>query len=141
MFLTCSPALIEWHCRENGWNAQDYGPQTLEASLPQQTMVVTRVQVCRSHDEREDPWPRMEKGCDKDQAKSLDDRGVVGCLLDIDIWQRGTTRLVQDGIMVKGLAPKPLYPLRYHVNPRCDFSDLEKGLPWRTVQDEFSKHR
>ena len=27
------------------------------------------------------------KGHEKDQAESLDDRGVVGYLLDIDIWQ------------------------------------------------------
>ena len=44
----------------------------------------------------------------KDQAKSLDDRGAVGYLLDTDIWQSGTTRIMQDGIVVKGLAPKPL---------------------------------
>ena len=60
------------------------------------------------------------KGRDKDQAKSLDDRGAVGYLLDIDIWQSGATRIMQNGIVVKGLAPKPLDPLRYHVtvNPR-----------------------
>ena len=39
---------------------------------------------------------------------SLDDGGAVGYLLDIDIWQSGATRITQDGIVVKGLAPKPL---------------------------------
>ena len=58
------------------------------------------------------------KGHDKDQTKSLDDRGAVGYRLDIDIWQSGTSRIMQDGIVVKGLAPKPLDPLRYHINPR-----------------------
>ena len=38
------------------------------------------------------------KSHDKAQAKSLDDRGSVGYLLDIDIWQRGTTRIMQDGV-------------------------------------------
>ena len=42
----------------------------------------------------------------KAQAKSLDDRGSVGYLLDIDIWQSGTTCIMQDGVVVKGLAPK-----------------------------------
>ena len=79
------------------------------------------------------------KGHDKDQAKSLNDSGVVGYLLDIDIWQSGTTRIMQDGMVVKGLAPKPLDPLRYHVNPWCDLNELEKVMPWRIVQDEFGK--
>ena len=78
------------------------------------------------------------KGHDKDQAKSHNARGAMGYLLDIDIWQSGTTRIMQDGIVVKGLAPKPLDPLRYHVNPRCDLHELEKGMPWRAVQDEFT---
>ena len=43
--------------------------------------------------------------------------------------------------MVKDLSPKPLDPLRYHVNPRSELTDLEKGMPWRTVQDEFGKYR
>ena len=63
----------------------------------------------------------------------------MGYLLDIDIWQSGATRTMQDGIVVKGLAPEPLDPLRYHVNPQCDLNELEKGMPWRAVQDEFSK--
>ena len=61
----------------------------------------------------------------------------MGYLLDIDIWQSGTTCIMQDGIVVKGLAPKPLDPLMYHVNPRSDLSELEKGMPWRAVQDEI----
>ena len=81
------------------------------------------------------------KGHDKDQAKSHDNRGAMGYLLDIDIWQNGTTRIMQDGKVVKGLAPQPLDPLRYHVNPRCDLNELERGVPWRTVQDEFGKIR
>ena len=57
------------------------------------------------------------KGHDKDQAKSLDDRGAIGYLLDIDIWPSGTTRIMQDGIVVKGLGPEPLDPLTLHINP------------------------
>ena len=44
------------------------------------------------------------KSHDKAQAKSLDDRGCVGYLLDIDIWQSGTTRVMQDGVVIKGLS-------------------------------------
>ena len=36
---------------------------------------------------------------DKDQAKSLDDRGAIGYLLDKHIWQSGTTRIMQDGVL------------------------------------------
>ena len=66
-----------------------------------------------------------------------DDRGSVGYLLDIDVWQSGATRIMQDGIVVKGLAPKRLHPARYHLNPSTDLDELEKGMPWRTNQDEF----
>ena len=61
---------------------------------------------------REWPYPLFGqlvgiwKSHDKAQAKSLDDRGCVGYLLDIDIWQSGTTRIMQDGVVVKGLAPR-----------------------------------
>ena len=77
----------------------------------------------------------------KAQAKSLDDRGSVGYLLDIDVWQSGATRIMQDGIVVKGLAPKLLGPSRYHLNPRTDLTELEKGMPWRTIKDEFGKFK
>ena len=39
---------------------------------------------------------------------------------------------------MKGLAPKPLDPLRYHVNPRIDLNELEMGMPWRNTQDELA---
>ena len=81
------------------------------------------------------------KSHDKAQAKSLDDRGSVGYLLDIDIWQSGTTRIMQDGVVVKGLAPKRLDPARYHLSPSTDLTELEKGMPWRTIQDEFGKFK
>ena len=66
---------------------------------------------------------------DKAQAKSLDDRGCVGYLLDIDIWQSGTTRIMQDGVVIKNLAPRRLDPARYHFNPNTDLNELEKGMP------------
>ena len=81
------------------------------------------------------------KSHDKAQAKSLDDRGSVGYLLDIDVWQSGTTRIMQDGVVIKGLAPRRLDPCRYHLNPGTDLSELEKGMPWRSIQDEFGKFK
>ena len=46
---------------------------------------------------------------------------------------------MQDGIVVKGLAPKLRDPSMYHLNPRTDLNELEKGMPWRTIKDEFGK--
>ena len=69
----------------------------------------------------------MWRSHDKAQAKSLDVRGCVGYLLDIDIWQSWTTRVMQDGVVVKGLAPKRLDPARYHINPSIGLNELEKG--------------
>ena len=73
--------------------------------------------------------------------EKADDRGCVGYLLDIDIWQSGTTRIMQDGVVIKGLAPRRLDPARYHLNPSTDLNELEKGMPWRTIQDEFGKFK
>ena len=84
---------------------------------------------------------RIWRAHDKDQVKSLDDRGAVGYLLDINIWQSGTTRIMQDGIVVKGSAPKLLDPLRHNINPRTDLSKLEEGMPWRAIKDEFGKFK
>ena len=36
---------------------------------------------------------------------------------------------MHDEIVVKGLAPKLLGPSRYHLNPRTDLNELEKGMP------------
>ena len=66
---------------------------------------------------------------DKAQAKSLDDRGSVGYLLDIDIWQSGATRIMQDGVVIKGLAPKRLDPGRYQLTTGPTLDDLEKSMP------------
>ena len=66
----------------------------------------------------------------------------MGYLLDIDVWQSGTTRIMQDGIVVmKGLAPKLLDPSRYHFNHQTDLNELEKGMPWRTIKDESGKFK
>ena len=40
-----------------------------------------------------DSFVGIWKSHDKAQAKSLDDRGSVGYLLDIDAWQSGATRM------------------------------------------------
>ena len=71
--------------------------------------------------------PGIWKSHDKAQAKSLDDRGCVGYLLDIDVWQSGTTRIMQAGVAVKGLAPRRLDPARYHLNPTTDLNELKRG--------------
>ena len=198
---------------------------------------------------REWPYPLFGqlvgiwKSHDEAQAKSLDDRVSVGYLLVIDIWQSGTTRIMQDGVVIKGLGTttsriyletnlasrwegvrlprasgkspdfpgsspnfpgsfsatspgssltvelnsnpevprkfpklprkfpktspevpglprrsasfsgKPdtlsrltktfsdLDPCRYHLNPSSDLDELEKGMPWRSIQDEFGKFK
>ena len=48
---------------------------------------------------------------------------------------------MQDGVVVKGLAPKCLDPASYHLNPSTDLNELDKGMPWRTIQDEFAKFK
>ena len=42
--------------------------------------------------------------------------------------------VIQDRIVAKGLAPKLLDPSRYHLNPRTDLNELEKGMA-RCVTD------
>ena len=48
---------------------------------------------------------------------------------------------MQDGVVIKGFAPRRLDPARYHLNPHTDLNELEKGMPWRTIQDEFGKFK
>ena len=109
---TYSWARMERNSRKNGWYPEEHSPSNVEASTSRKRMVVICVQVCRSHDERKvlgRPWQYplfgqlvgIWTGHDKDQAKSLDDRGAVGYLLDIDIWQSGATRIMEDGIVIK----------------------------------------
>ena len=81
------------------------------------------------------------KSHDKAQAKSLDDRGSVGYLLDVDIWQSGATRIMQDGVVIKGLAPKRLDPGRYQLTAGPALDDLEKNMPWRSIKDELGKFK
>ena len=83
----------------------------------------------------------MEVTRQSSSKDKLDDRGSVGYLLDMDVWQSGTTRIMQDGFVVKGPAPKLLDPSRYHLNPRTDLNELEKGMLWRTIKDEFGKFK
>ena len=79
------------------------------------------------------------KSHDKAQAKSLD-RGSVGYLLDIDIWQSGTThhaRWCGD----QGTRTSTSRALQVPLASSTDLSELEKGMPWRSVQDEFGKFK
>ena len=78
---------------------------------------------------------------DKAQAKSLDDRGSVGYLLDIDIWQSGSTRILQDGVVIKGLAPRRLDPSRYQLTASPSRDTPETNMPWRSIQDELGKFK
>ena len=48
---------------------------------------------------------------------------------------------MQDGVVVKGLAPKRLDPARYYINPTTELTELEKGMPWRSIQGEFGKFK
>ena len=96
-----------WHCRAYGWYAQDYSSSHAQTGTSRQRMVVICMSIRRTHDERERAlgreWPHplfgqlvsIWKSHDKAKAKSLDDRGSVGYLLDINIWQSGTTRIMQ----------------------------------------------
>ena len=111
-------------------------------------MVVICVSICRAYDERESSmqreWPHpllnqllgIWKSHDKAQAKSLDDR-----LCRISSRHRYMAEwynpIMKDGVVIKGLAPRRLDPMRYHLNPNSDLNELEKGMPWRTIQDEF----
>ena len=81
------------------------------------------------------------KSHDTAQAKSLDDRGSVGYLLDIDIWQSGATRIVQDGAVIKGLAPERLDPSRYQLTASPTLEDSDANMPWRSIQDELGKFK
>ena len=78
---------------------------------------------------------------DKAQAKSLDDRGSVGYLLDIDIWQSGSTRILQDGVVIKGLAPRRLDPSRYQLTASPSRDTPETNMPWRSIRDELGKFK
>ena len=48
-------------------------------------------------------WPwfgrQLWHGHDKAQNKSLDDQGASGQLLDIDMWQSRTAKILQDGVL------------------------------------------
>ena len=152
ILLSSPSAILQWPSRANGWYAQDDSPQNAQTRKSRERMVVLRLSICRSHDARKNTGKRMDipsigqlvgiwKSHDKAQAKSLDDRGSVGYLLDIDIWQSGSTRIMQDGVVVKGLAPKRLDPCRYQLTAGPTLDDLEKNMPWRSIQDEFGKFK
>ena len=50
-------------------------------------------------------------------------------------------RIMQDGVVIKGRAPRHLDPCRYHLNPGTDLSELEKSMPWQSICDEFRKFK
>ena len=110
--LSSSSTIFEWYSRANGWHSRGHCHRMLkQAHLDREWWSY----ACRfaGHMMREKVLGRdwtyplfgqlvgIWKSHDKAQAKSLDDRDSVGYLLDIDIWQSGTTRIMQDGIVVK----------------------------------------
>ena len=48
---------------------------------------------------------------------------------------------MQDGVVIKGLAPKRLDPGRYQLTAGPALDDLEKNMPWRSIQDELGKFK
>ena len=48
---------------------------------------------------------------------------------------------MQDGVVIKGLAPKRLDPGRYQLTAGLTLDDLEKTMPWRSIQDELGKFK
>ena len=48
---------------------------------------------------------------------------------------------MQDGVVIKGLAPRRLDPCRYQLTAGPALDDLEKNMPWRSIQDEFGKFK
>ena len=48
---------------------------------------------------------------------------------------------MQDGLVIKGLAPRRLDPCRYQIAAGPTLDDLEKNMPWRSIQDEFGKFK
>ena len=52
-----------------------------------------------------------------------------------------TNKKIQDGVVIKGLAPRRLDPCRYQLTAGPTLDDLEKNTPWRSIQDEFGKFK
>ena len=48
---------------------------------------------------------------------------------------------MQDGVVIKGLAPKRLDPRRYQLTAGPALDELEKNMPWRSIQDELGKFK
>ena len=48
---------------------------------------------------------------------------------------------MKDDVVIKGLAPRRLDPCRYHLTADSTLDDMEKNMPWRSIQDEFRKYK
>ena len=59
----------------------------------------------------------MWKGHDKASTKSLEDRGAIGKLLDIDIWESQTTRILVSNAVVKGSQSTTTRPIPLPTQP------------------------
>ena len=48
---------------------------------------------------------------------------------------------MQDGVVIKGLAPKRLDPSRYQLTASPPLEDSDANIPWRSIQDELGKFK
>ena len=81
------------------------------------------------------------RGHDKAGIKSLEDRGAIGKLLDIEVWESQTTRILVGDAVVKGLSPQPLDPSRYQLSHGPVMDADREAMPWRAFKDALGKHK
>ena len=55
--------------------------------------------------------------------------------------ERDYSHLARRGVVIKGLAPRRLDPGRYQLTAGPALDDLEKHMPWRSIQDELGKFK
>ena len=77
------------------------------------------------------------RGHDKASIK----RGAIGKLLDIDIWESQTTRILVGDAVVKGLSPQQLDPSRYQLSHGHDMDADREAMPWRAFKDAVGKYK
>ena len=53
VILSSPSAILKWYSRAYGWYPQEHSLSNAKAGKPREKMVVTRMQVCRTYDERE----------------------------------------------------------------------------------------
>ena len=74
-------------------------------------------------------WLVYGEATTRNRPKSLDDIGAVGYLLDVDIWQSGATKIMKDGLAVKGLCLNHWIQSDITFTPRVTWWISRKGCP------------